>query len=280
MPHQNEIVLQAPAKVNLFLVITGRREDGYHLICTLFQKIALYDSVGLAVGGENGISISCPEWLDSGPGNLAYRAAEAFCNEAGIEPRVKISIRKKIPAGGGLGGGSSNASAVLKGLNALYDSPLSNETLHGLSASLGADCPFFLLDAPAAIGTGTGTEVRVIETPRRWLVLVLPDFGVSTQWAYQNFELTTRHQDTIFDARAYLDTLMWRNDLEQPVLKKYPRIGEIKQMLLSLGAEAAMMSGSGSTVFGAFPSRKAAEEAVSRIMAHEKGLEACAVETL
>ncbi len=281
MPHQNKIVLKAPAKVNLFLLITGRREDGYHLIYTLFQKIALYDSVELAAGEQNGIVINCPDWLDSGPGNLAYRAAEAFYNAAGLEPGVTISIDKKIPAGGGLGGGSSNAAAVLSGLNALYDSPLSRETLHRLAASIGADCPFFLLDAPAAIGTGTGSDVQKIDTPRRWLVLVLPGFGVSTQWAYQNFELTTSHQDTIFDARAHLDTLMWRNDLEQPVLRKYPQIGEIKQQLLSLGAQAAMMSGSGSTVFGVFPSRKAAEKAVSRIAGLEKdGLEAYVVQTL
>jgi len=252
------MLARTPAKINLFLYITGRRDDGYHLIYTLFQKIALFDTLEINRTDIEGISLECPDWLSCGPENLVYRAADAFFGAAGLKPSVTIKLNKEIPAGGGLGGGSSDAAATLRMLNTFYNEPLSARRLHDLAASIGADCPFFLVDAPAAIGSGTGTELEVVKTPDRWFVLVLPDFGVSTRWAYENFKLTTGHQDTIFDARAQMDTLLWNNDLEQAVIERYPGIKDIKEMLLDHGAETAMMTGSGSTVFGVFPSEKAA----------------------
>ncbi len=272
------MLARTPAKINLFLFVTGRRDDGYHLIYTLFQKIALFDTIEIERSGVEGIALTCPDWLSSGPDNLVYKAASAFFHACDIRPAVNIKLEKEIPAGGGLGGGSSDAAATLKTLNSLYGGPISDSMLHELAASLGADCPFFLLDAPAAIGSGTGTELEVVQTPQRWFVLVMPDFGVSTRWAYENFKLTTGHQDTIFDARAQMDTLLWNNDLEQAVLERYPGIKDIKKKLLELGAEEAMMTGSGSTVFGVFPSEKTACSAVQAIQ--EGDIRAVAVQSL
>ncbi len=257
--------ITTPAKLNLFLFITGKREDGYHLLFTLFQKISLFDTLEIVKSASQGIHLTCPPWLDSGKDNLVYQAAETFFEASGITPSVQITLEKDIPAGGGLGGGSSDAAATLKGLNSMFNSPLSKATLHRLASALGADCPFFLLDEPAAIGTGTGEILEPVTTEKRWFVLVMPDFGVNTAWAYKNFKLTTRHQDTIFDARAPLDALLWNNDLEQPVMEKYPEIGKIKELLRDAGAEAAMMTGSGSTVFGVFSSEKAARAAMDNV---------------
>ena len=274
------MLARTPAKINLFLFVTGRRDDGYHLIYTLFQKIALFDTLEIEKSADEGIALTCPGWLSNGADNLVYRAAQAFFHAGGIRPSVSIKLQKEIPAGGGLGGGSSDAAATLKTLNMLYDEPFSDSRLHEIAASIGADCPFFLLDAPAAIGMGTGTELEVVETPERWFVLVMPDFGVSTRWAYQNFKLTTGHQDTIFDARVQMDTLLWNNDLEQAVVERYPGINDIKQKLLDLGAEAAMMTGSGSTVFGMFLSEKAACRVAREIQEADSQVRALAVRSL
>ncbi len=274
------MIVTTPAKINLFLFITGQRDDGYHNIWTLFQKISLFDRLHIQRTGNSGISLDCPVWLPTGRDNLVYIAAEKFFNAAGIKPSVNIVIEKNIPAGGGLGGGSSDASATLSGLNRLYETPLSEQDLHRLACSLGADCPFFLLDAPAAIGTGTGTELSPVDVPDRWFVLALPDFGVSTRWAYQNFKLTTRHLDTIFDARAQIDTLLWNNDLEQAVIERYPGIDRIKEKLLETGAQAALMTGSGSTVFGVFPTEKSACEAADKLDGFESVAKTAVVRSL
>ncbi len=275
-----KMVVTTPAKLNLFLYITGKREDGYHLIYTLFQKIALFDRLRFEKTEDYGIALSAPSWLGSDRDNLVYRAAEAFFRVADIRPAVSIVLEKEIPAGGGLGGGSSDAAATLKALNQLYDMPLDSSALHDIAAGLGADCPFFLTEKPAAIGSGTGTELEPVQTEKRWFLLVMPGFGVNTAWAYQNFKLTTRHQDTIFDARAPLDALLWNNDLEQPVIERYPEIGKIKAVLMDEGAETAMMSGSGSTVFGVYMQEEAAIKALDRVRRRLTDVSLLVTETL
>ncbi|MEA3384910.1 MAG: 4-(cytidine 5'-diphospho)-2-C-methyl-D-erythritol kinase [Thermodesulfobacteriota bacterium] len=260
--------LLAPAKINLFLLISGRRPDGYHLIFTMFQKISLWDEIELSVeqGKKAGIYLECPDSeLISGLDNLAYQAAELFLEKTGLGLVVKILLKKRIPIGGGLGGGSSNAASVLKGLNELAGFPLNVASLHLLGCSLGADVPFFLLEAPAAVGRGIGTELEVVNVPHRWYVLIYPGFSISTRWAYENYVLTGQDQDTIFDAGEVIQAAMWLNDLEKVVIGKYPEIGWIKDELVALGAEAALMSGSGSTVFGAFLSQEAAHRAASSL---------------
>lgn len=264
----SSLSLLAPAKINLFLLINGRRSDGYHLIFTMFQKISLWDEIELSVGqGEKKrIYLECPDSeLISGPDNLVYQASELFLEKAGLDLAVKILLKKRIPIGGGLGGGSSDAASVLKGLNELAGFPFNGASLHLLGCSLGADVPFFLLEAPAAVGRGIGTELEVVNVPHGWYVLVYPGFSVSSRWAYENYVLTGQDQDTIFDAEEVIQTAMWRNDLEKVIIGRYPEIGRIKDELVALGAEAALMSGSGSTVLGSFLSEEEAHRAASSL---------------
>ncbi|MBW1718014.1 MAG: 4-(cytidine 5'-diphospho)-2-C-methyl-D-erythritol kinase [Deltaproteobacteria bacterium] len=278
----SSLSLLAPAKINLFLLIKERRSDGYHLIFTMLQKISLWDKIELSIdkGEKRGISLECPGNKSiSGPENLAYQAAELFLEKAGLDLAVKIILRKKIPIGGGLGGGSSDAASVLKGLNELADLPFNGASLHLFGCSLGADVPFFLLEAPAAVGRGTGTELEVVSVPHGWYLLVYPGFSVSTRWAYENYVLTGQDQDTIFDAEEIIQTAMWRNDLERVITARYPEIGRIKDELMALGADAALMSGSGSTVVGSFLSQEAAHRAASSLQAN-RGLHTLLVESL
>jgi 4-diphosphocytidyl-2-C-methyl-D-erythritol kinase len=278
----SSLSLLAHAKINLFLLINGRRPDGYHLIFTMFQKISLWDEIELSVGqGEKKrVYLECPgNKLTSGPDNLAYQAAELFLEKAGLNLAVKILLKKRIPIGGGLGGGSSDAASVLKGLNELAGFPLNAASLHLLGCSLGADVPFFLLEAPAAMGRGIGTELEVVNVPHGWYVLVYPGFSVSTRWAYENYVLTGQDHGTIFDAGEVIQTAMWQNDLEKVIIGRYPAIGRIKEELMALGAEAALMSGSGSTVLGSFLSREAAHRAASSLEVN-RGLHTLLVESL
>ncbi|MEA1867786.1 MAG: 4-(cytidine 5'-diphospho)-2-C-methyl-D-erythritol kinase [Thermodesulfobacteriota bacterium] len=278
----SSLSLLAPAKINLFLLIKGRRPDGYHLIFTMFQKISLWDEIELFVeqGKKKGIYLECPDSeLISGPDNLAYQAAELFLEKVGLDLVVKILLKKRIPIGGGLGGGSSDAASVLKGLNELTGFPLNAASLHLLGCSLGSDVPFFLLEAPAAVGRGVGTELEVINVPHGWYVLVYPGFSISTRWAYENYVLTGQDQDTIFDTGKVIQAAMWLNDLEKVVMAGYPEIGRIKDDLVTFGAEAALMSGSGSTVLGAFLSQEAGRLAASSIEVN-RGLHTLLVESL
>jgi 4-diphosphocytidyl-2-C-methyl-D-erythritol kinase len=264
----SSLSLLAPAKINLFLLINGCRPDGYHLIFTMFQKVSLWDKIELSVsqGEKRRIYLECPDSkLISGPDNLAYQAAELFLEKADLDLAVKILLRKRIPIGGGLGGGSSDAASVLKGLNELAGFPFNGAYLHFLGCSLGADVPFFLLEAPAAVGRGIGTELEIVNAPHRWYVLVYPGFSISTQWTYKNYVLTGQDEDTIFDADEAIRTAMWRNDLEQVIIARYPEIGRIKAKLTALGAEAALMSGSGSTVLGSFLSQEEGHRAASSL---------------
>jgi 4-diphosphocytidyl-2-C-methyl-D-erythritol kinase len=257
------LVINAPAKLNLFLFVVGRRGDGYHLVFTLYRKISLWDEIGLSVdSGTTEIFLECPDGtLTEGPENLVWRAAELFLMESGFSLSVRIRLRKGIPVGGGLGGGSSDAASVLKALNQLTGNPLERGLLHTLACRLGSDVPFFLSDGTAAIGRGTGTDLQEIGAPSQWYVLLCPDFGISTRWAYENCILTSPVENTIFRPGEAFRTEYWANDLEQVVMPFYPQIARAKNDLRRLGAEAALMSGSGSTVFGVFPSGEDAERA-------------------
>ncbi|NDY42067.1 4-(cytidine 5'-diphospho)-2-C-methyl-D-erythritol kinase [Dissulfurirhabdus thermomarina] len=259
--------LEAPAKINLLLHVEGRRADGYHLIATVFQRVSLRDRLHLEVTpGRGGVRLSCPgSALPEDARNLAHRAAEAFLRRTGLGLDVRVELFKEIPPGGGLGGGSSDAAAVLRGLNALAGEPVPAAELMAMGAALGADVPFFLLDVPAAVGRGVGTELEPVEPPAFWYVLAMPPFGISTRWVYENFVLTTRGPDTIFDPGQALRTMAWKNDLEQVVLSAHPQVGRLKDILLAEGARAALMSGSGSTVFGAFREEARARAAAGRL---------------
>jgi 4-diphosphocytidyl-2-C-methyl-D-erythritol kinase len=258
------IEADSPAKINRFLFITAKREDGYHELYTLFEKIDLKDRLCFRITrrpsgpGRSRLEIKGPSWFPEPGQNLIGKAALCFMEATGIALDIYVEVEKAIPAGGGLGGGSSNAATTLKCLNEFAGNPLSQGELMDLAARLGADVPFFLFPHRAAIGRGTGTELEPIQVEPRWYLLVLPDFSVSTAWAYSNFKLTRHGNKTIFEPRELKAGRIWYNDLEKPVFGRFPLIETIKERLMSCGAEAAVMSGSGSTVFGVFPTRQAA----------------------
>ncbi len=265
-----KVIINSPAKINLFLKVTGKRPDGYHDIYTIFQKVSLFDKVEICANTKvqsNTIELECsdPE-IAADNTNLAWIAAELFLDKSGAEGSVSIKLHKKIPAGAGLGGGSSNAAAVLKGLNALFGSPLGLDDLLGLGADLGADVPFFITEWGAATGTGKGTRLHPVQSSNSYYILIWPGFSVSTKWAYENFVLTSNKETTIFGpGQGSEEVFLWQNDLEEAVMTRYPLLRELKSRLKDAGALHTLMSGSGSVIFGEFPSRQEAMNGLSRL---------------
>jgi len=260
--------LESPAKVNLRLEILKRREDGYHELRTLLQKISLHDTLHFSLKKEKGVSINTDHpKLPIGKDNLVYKAAQSMLKVSDYKGGVCIEIEKRIPLGAGLGGGSSNAATALKALNQLLKMDLSKRELMGMGLEIGADVPFFFLEG-AAIGLGIGEQLKKKELPILWYVLIYPNFEVSTRWAYQNFVLT--NQRIHFNLHKFLETpegisRILLNHLEEVVSKKYPQIDVMKKILFSAGALGSLMTGSGPTVFGIFPEEKSATEAYERV---------------
>jgi 4-diphosphocytidyl-2-C-methyl-D-erythritol kinase len=268
-----QLTLKAPAKINLFLKVVGRRTDGYHDIESLMQKVELADELRF-YRQEEGISLTCSNAdLPEDKENLVYRAAQLFYDNLRINPVVRIRLDKKIPVAAGLGGGSSDAAAVLLGLNDLLKSDLNQEQLLDLARQLGADVPFFITPCSAAMASGIGDQLQEV-TPLAdiWIVLVNPGFGVSTKWVYENLPLTTKGNTFILARDRKLSEDFFSNplalsaeqgnDLEMVTVKRYPEIGEIKETLKNSGAAAVLMSGSGPTVFGLFEEKKLASNSV------------------
>lgn len=270
--------LLSPAKINLCLHVTGRRPDGYHDLFSLICPVGLYDILEFDFSAD-GISVNCdhPD-VPTDESNLAHRAARLFLNALAREkgksvPGVKISLAKHIPVAGGLGGGSSNAAVVLGALNCYYEHPFSQPALHRMALSIGADIPFFLLGQPA-IATGVGEVLRPVYNLLKFYVLLInPGFHVSTASVYNNLNLgLTNNQklnkEQFFRARR-LDPVryLW-NDLESVTASKFPEIREIKDLLLANGADGALMTGSGPTVFGLFYDVTVAQNAYSALSHH------------
>ncbi len=263
-----------PAKVNLFLKVLGKRPDGYHEISTLMQPISLYDELVVEIADGSGIEIICSTGqIPSGPSNLAYRAADLFLKETGIKKKVKLSVVKHIPVGAGLGGGSSDAASVLMSLNSLTGGGLTEEALMRLGAQLGSDVPFFILKSPA-LAEGRGTELKRAALPCYHYVLANPGFPVSTAWAYGNLDLTKIGQD--YNLSYSVEALsrtgckeglkgLLVNDLETATIAAHPVLAQVKDALLGIGAQAALMSGSGPTVFGIFVGREDAAVAFEKL---------------
>jgi 4-diphosphocytidyl-2-C-methyl-D-erythritol kinase len=298
------IHLESPAKVNLRLEILKKREDGYHEVRTILQKISLHDLLHFSLKKERGISISTDHPnLPVGERNLVYQAVLSMLKKSDYKGGVVIEIEKRIPLGAGLGGGSSNAATALKAMNQLLKMDLPRKELMAMGLEIGADVPFFFLEG-AAIASGIGERLKKIELPGLWYVLIYPNFEVSTRWAYQNFILT--HSTTpspvfeggieerrsgltlskpqasgwggegltkrrfhfnlhkLLEIPNEISQLLW-NDLEEVVSKEYPQIGIIKKMLCSAGAKGALMTGSGPTVFGVFSEEGGASEAYKKV---------------
>lgn len=269
----DSLVIAAPAKVNLTLHILGKRPDGYHELDTVMQKLDLADTVTLHRIKRPGIKLSCPgSDLPEDGSNLVWKAAEVFLQETGLasECGVSIVLEKKIPIAAGLGGGSSDAASVLTGLNHLFQTEISEETLLRLGKSLGADVPFFVVPYPAVHATGIGDKMTPQETLANCsLLLVNPGFSVSTAWAYKNFTLTRADKDSkLSDSRknGNVDGQFCSlfNDLEAVTIEQYPEVEDIKRLMLDNGASGALMSGSGPTVFGIFPDQAGCEASCLR----------------
>lgn len=264
------LAIPSPAKINLFLKVVGRRPDGYHEIITLLSRIGLFDTVVLTFD-QPYISVECSHpRVPEDSSNLAYRAASFFLDALSIHDGVAISIDKVIPVAAGLGGGSSNAAAVLMGLNQHYEFPFSNGELMEIALKVGADVPFFLF-GHVAVARGIGNDLEVYEDlPPLFVVLVCPRFEVHTAWVYKNLNLRLTNCDRNFkikslkqDFSRVKDFLF--NDLEQVTIGKFPEIKTIKKALLDLGAEAVLMSGSGPSVFGLFKDDRQATKAIHGI---------------
>ena len=279
--------IRAPAKINLSLRVVGRRRDGYHLVDTILIPVSLYDETEITRPklARQALEDTCDHPLVlSGRKNIAYQAASLLLKEAGIQAPIRIRIRKRIPVGAGLGGGSSDAAATLVGLNRLLRLGWKPERLLPLAGSLGADVPFFILGKPAR-GRGIGDKLALIGPIRRlWLVILYPGFPVSTRWAYGRLPRTlTKHIENTSINLSLSDPAMLRkllaNDLEKVVFQRYPRVARLKERLIQEGAAGALMSGSGSSVFGIFFSRREAAKAWRRLR-KEVGVQAYLVRSL
>lgn len=258
---QRPCSLRAPAKINLSLQVIGRRADGYHELVTRMQKLEFGDRLELRLTGRPGIVCRCDDPnLPADRNNLAVRAADHFLRAAGITDRcgVEITIVKRIPVAAGLGGGSSDAGAVLRGLNALLQEPFDERELIELARPLGADVAFFVHRAAAAVATGIG-DVLVETAPLRgfFVLLVNPGFAVSTKTVFENYALTTkgkksRIRGSRIDEEIVFSPAHLANDLERISAERWPVIARLKAALLQAGASGALMTGSGPTVFGLF----------------------------
>jgi len=241
----------APAKINLSLKILDRRNDGFHELDTLIAPISLYDELRIDKGRPgNGIKFRCDDpSVPQGDENLAVRAAKAFFETTKIEPAISIELKKKIPHGAGLGGGSSDAASVLLALNELFKAKLSREALTEMAEPIGSDVPFFLFQS-AALCKGHGEMVSSVKLKRQFSILLLkPAFAVSTAWAYSRWQDSREIPGIRYVAQEWADQ-NFVNDLERPVFEKFAFLAQLKMWLLSQSeVGAALMSGSGSTMF-------------------------------
>jgi 4-diphosphocytidyl-2-C-methyl-D-erythritol kinase len=252
-----DMQLSAPAKVNLSFEIKGRRADGFHEIETLMAPISLADRLTIERAGDDGqIDFSCDDpSLPAGENNLVVRAAKLFRERAGVKAGVTIALEKKIPHGAGLGGGSSDAASTLLGLNELFDVRLPESELMELAAQLGSDVPFFIARS-AAICRGRGELVAPVPLHAKLdLLLLKPDFGVPTPWAYGRWKDSRELPGTDYSPQEF-SGIKFVNDLERPVFEKFVFLARLKTWLREQSEVAvALLSGSGSTVFAVLRER-------------------------
>ncbi len=263
------VTIEAPAKINLTLDVKGRRSDNYHEIETIMHQVDLADLVFVRRKAE-GIRVitDLPELPDD-ESNLAYKAAQEFFRKTGIAAGVEVIIKKKIPVGAGLAGGSTDAAAVIKGLDCLYGTGLSLEEMLEIAATVGSDVPFCILGG-TALARGRGEILTPLATDIiLTLVLVKPNFSVSTKEVYEGLatvEITERPdtQEVMRGLMAHdIETVCrgLRNVLEEVTASWFPEVRLIKAKMKELKAQAALMSGSGPTVFGLFKEEGEAVEA-------------------
>ena len=285
MSATTDITLHAPAKINLALEVIGRRESGYHAIRSVMLRLPrLADVVRVRVNEDgDGIRIHAnATQVPLDESNICHRAASGYLARVRRTAAVDIDIEKRIPVAAGLGGGSSDAAAVLLALNRHFGGAIAAEPLASLGANIGMDVPFFLAGKPAALATGMGDVVRGAPAPSRlYVLLVNPKIAIPTQQAYavlgRNLWFMS-HRERADHSRAMLRALAsggidgiaaaLYNDFETVMLSLHPVVNEIRQALRALGARGALMSGSGSTVFGLFNSPRALASAEAALQAH------------
>lgn len=274
-----QIELKALAKINLGLDVLGKRENGYHDVRMVMQSIYLYDLVRLTKTETPGIRLETNlDYLPVDGNNIAYRAAEMLIQEFGIEKGVFLSLRKRIPVAAGLAGGSSNAAAVLFGMNRLFDLGLTQKELMERGVRLGADVPYCIMRG-TVLAEGIGEELKVLPPmPKCTVLIAKPPVSVSTKVVYEAFDGLEEvgHPDIDGMLQALQESDLRKvascmgNVLEQVTIPMHPVIARIRQEMLEGGALGAMMSGSGPTVFGLFEDRAQAKEVQKRI--REKAL--------
>ncbi len=261
---------QSFAKINLFLYVTGKREDGYHDIFSLMCRLKLSDLVTIDFNNSTNIEIKCshPDVPEDNR-NIAYKAAELFYKNSGIKDKIKITIEKEIPVGAGLGGGSSNAGYVLNHLNRHYNNLFSRNDLISMGTKIGADVPFFIFEEPA-IAEGIGNILKPCKLVPYHVILINPGIDVSTSEIYKNVNLGLTKS-----GKKTKERLLWKNkcktpfdingnlwnDLESVTSKIYPEIDIMKKLLNSTNSDNVLMAGSGSTVFGLYLNKESAEKA-------------------
>jgi 4-diphosphocytidyl-2-C-methyl-D-erythritol kinase len=270
---KNVISLKAPAKVNLFLEILGKRDDGFHEIETIMQEIDLADSLQFEETQE-GVTLECNNKnIPANQDNLVCKAANLILEECGIKKGVLINLEKNIPVGAGLGGGSSDAATTLKALNSLWKVGLNNEELMEFAAKLGSDIPFFI-NGKTALCRGRGELITPVEVRNRMdYIILFPRVHISTETIYKNLkiDLTKKRKDVSFflDALKYSEVAgiskLLFNRLEEIIFATYPDLLQVKSTLESFGFCGLSISGSGSAFFGLCNDRHQAEVIKSKI---------------
>lgn len=270
-------VLEVPAfaKINLSLDIVKKREDGYHDLSMIMQTVMLHDTV-LLEAIPRGIRLECKcSWVPKDGTNIAWKAASLLMEQCGIKSGVKIKIIKRIPVAAGLAGGSTDAAAVLRGLNKLFLLGLDKEELRILGKRLGADIPY-CIDGGTMLAEGIGERLTALPDFKNVdIVIIKPKIGVSTAWVYGNLEISKIQETDRPDTKQLIQALSQRdiktvaqqmkNVLEKVTIPRYGIIQEAKDKLLESGALGSMMSGSGSAVFGIFPDSISAAAAYGKL---------------
>ena len=267
----NEIILQSFCKINIGLKIVSKREDGLHNIHTVFQEIDFHDTILLKKTNSGCYFKSNVSWLSNDQSNLCVKAWE-YLEDRYYIPGIHIELQKNIPPGSGLGGGSSNAASILKGISDLYNLNIPLNDLCLIGSSLGADVPFFIKGG-CQIGNGIGDELIELNNPfEKIFLLVMPDINIDTKNTYKNFLDYTKEKVNFADfvEKDEVPFRFFENDFETIIVPAYPEIGEIKKGLIEKGAIFSSLSGTGSTVFGVFDDKATAMDAESLFKPHYK----------
>ena len=282
----DKLDLKALGKINLGLDVLGKRENGYHDVRMVMQTVYLYDQIRIEKRKETGISLSTNLfYLPVNENNLAYRAASLLMEEFQIKEGVKITLDKHIPVAAGMAGGSSNAAAVLFGINRMFSLGLSQKDLMERAVSLGADVPY-CIQRGTALAEGIGEKLSVLPPmPKCTILIAKPGISVSTKFVYENLHANDLKPEQHPDVDSMIEAMRQKdlgllcsrmgNVLETVTIPTYPVINEIKRTMMDNGAIGSMMSGSGPTVFGIFDSPVAAKQAMKAVRVAKLAKQIC-----